>query len=119
MAEFRFLFTASDYERTVDFYARVLGLSIVASWVEGGRGTIVAATAEGEIEIIENLATVLSERVTGGALAWEVDDLDTYVERIRSLGAPVLVEPADRAWGHRNATIVDPDGLQITLFQVL
>ncbi len=115
MREFRFLLTASDYQRTVDFYTRVLGLPVVTSWEGDDPGTIVRATNEGEIEIFSGDGNPIS----GAALAWQVDDVDAEIEAVRARGATVVTEPSDQLWGHRNATIVDPDGLNITLFQVL
>lgn len=38
-----------------------------------------------------------------------VDDCEAVVERLRSAGATVLVEPADQPWGERMATVLDPD----------
>jgi lactoylglutathione lyase len=117
MAEFRFLFTAQDYERSVAFYTQMLELPVVTSWDDGGGGTIVAA-ADGEIEIFGHAGPGMPVPVTGAALAWEVDDVDAEIDRLRGRGVNVLEDPADRPWGHRNATIIDPDGLRITLFTV-
>lgn len=117
MPEFRFLFTAQDYERTVAFYTEALGLPVVASWDDHGRGTIVAA-ADGEIEIFGHDGPGEPPRVNGAAIAWEVDDVDVEIDRLRSSGVAVVKDPADRPWGHRSAVIEDPDGLRITLFTV-
>jgi catechol 2,3-dioxygenase-like lactoylglutathione lyase family enzyme len=117
MPEFRFLFTAQDYQRSVDFYTEALGLPVVASWDDHGRGTIVAA-ADGEIEIFGHDGPGAPPRVTGAAIAWQVADVDAEIVRLRRAGAAILEEPTDRSWGHRNAVISDPDGLRITLFTV-
>lgn len=117
MPAFRFIFTAQNYERSVTFYTKKLGLPVVTSWDEHGRGTIVAA-AEGQIEIFAP-GDKVAPRVSGAAIAWEVDEIDTRIDALRSAGVKVLEGPTDRPWGHRNATIEDPDGLRITLFSVL
>ncbi len=117
MPEFRFLFTAQDYERTVAFYTDTLGLPVVTSWDDHGRGTIVAA-ADGEIEIFGHEGDGTPSRVSGAAIAWEVADVDAEIARLRRAGVTVVSEPADQPWGHRNASIEDPDGLRITLFTV-
>jgi lactoylglutathione lyase len=44
-----------------------------------------------------------------------VDDVDVAVERLRAAGVPILVEPADQAWGERVAYVTDPDGNLVML----
>ena len=118
MADFRFIFTAQDYQRTIDFYTSTLGLSPVESWDDdGGRGTIFAA-ADGQIEIFAADVSIEPPRVSGAAIAWEVGDVDSEIARLRASGVVVLDGPTDRPWGHRNAAFEDPDGLRITLFTV-
>lgn len=39
-----------------------------------------------------------------------VPDVDAYWRRAQALGAPVLAEIADREYGLRDSTILDPDG---------
>ncbi len=114
MAEFRFLYTARDYEAAVAFYTETLGLPVVTSWDDDGRGTIVAATEGGEIEIFAGDDS--TEPPRGVALAWEVDDVDATHRVLSERGVEFVTPPTDRPWGHRNATLVAPDGLTITLF---
>ena len=118
MPDFRFVFTAQDYERTVAFYRDQLGLPVVSSWDDHGRGTILAA-GDGQIEIFGHDGDGSPPRVHGARIAWEVADVDAEIDRLRSRGVPVVSEPADQSWGHRNAGIEDPDGLPITLYTVI
>ncbi|RMH76828.1 MAG: VOC family protein [Actinomyces sp.] len=117
MAEFRVLYTSDAYEESVAFYTRRLGLEVVASWDDHGRGTIVAATDGGEIEIFAGDGT--AEPPRGVALAWEVDDVDERFRTLAARGVEFLSPPTDQPWGHRNATLAGPDGLTITLFTVI
>jgi len=117
MPAFRFLFTAQDYQRTVDFYTKTLGLRVVESWDDHGRGTIVAA-ADGQIEIFGDTGAG-APRVSGAALVWEVADVDAEIDRLRIIGVEIVDPPSDRPWGLRTASFDDPDGLRITLFTVL
>ena len=117
MPQFRFIFTAQDYERSVAFYRDTLGLAVVTSWDNGGRGTILQA-AGGQVEIFGHDGPGEPARVSGARIGWEVADVDAEVARLRSIGVPILDGVADRPWGHRNAAIADPDGLHITLFTV-
>ena len=45
-----------------------------------------------------------------GQLVFLVPDADREAERLRRLGAEILMGPVDRAWGHRTVHTVDPDG---------
>ena len=42
-----------------------------------------------------------------------VADVDRYWERARAMGAPVLAPIADREYGLRDFTILDPDGFGV------
>lgn len=117
MAEFRVLYTSDDYEKSVAFYTERLGLEVVTSWDDHGRGTIVAATDGGEIEIFAGDGSAESPR--GVALAWEVDDVDECFRTLSGRGVEFLSPPTDQPWGHRNTTLAGPDGFTITLFTVL
>lgn len=41
---------------------------------------------------------------------WTTGNLDELFRRAESLGAKVLQRPGDRAWGHRDFMVADPDG---------
>lgn len=117
---FRFLFSAQDYPATVTFYTQTLGLPVVESWEDDNEaGTIVQAFGDGQVEMFRHQGAGAAPRVSGAAIAWQIEGVDAEIERLRSAGVPVITEPADQPWGHRNATIEDPNGIRITLFQVL
>lgn len=118
MGQFRFVFTAQDFDRSTGFYRDTLGLPVSASWDEHGRGIILLATGTGQIEIFEHVDTGSPPVPTGMKLAWEVDDVDAEFDRLAAAGVTILEGPTDRPWGHRNITISDPDGIAITLFTV-
>lgn len=118
MRQFRFVFTAGDFDRSVSFYRDALRLPVVASWDEHGRGIIFSAAGTGSIEIFEHVASGVAPIPSGLKLAWEIDDIDAEIGRLTDAGVMVIEPPTDRPWGHRDATIQDPDGLIITLFTV-
>ncbi|WP_326560271.1 VOC family protein [Micromonospora sp. NBC_01796] len=43
------------------------------------------------------------------------DDVDRAVEDLRTVGVPVLFEPADQPWRERAAYVADPDGNPILI----
>lgn len=117
MAEFRFIFTAVDYDSTVAFYVEKMGLPVLRSWDDHGRGTIISAAGEGQIEIFGGDDN--TEPLSGAALAWEVEDIDADHARLVAAGVEFVAAPTDQPWGHRNATVIAPEGLTITLFTVV
>ena len=93
MGDFRVVFTASDYDRTVGFFRDVMGLEILVSFEVGGRGTILLA-ADGQIEIFANDSEEAVAPVSGAAMAWEVPDAATEYDRLAAAGAD-LEDPPD------------------------
>jgi lactoylglutathione lyase len=124
--QLRVAITTSDYSGLVAFYRDALGVEIEEQWDnEQGLGTILAmgrATLEvfneqqaGSVDQIE-----VGQRISGPfRFALEVPDVDAAVERAVAHGATLVHAPIVTPWGDRNARIAAPDGLQITLFQVM
>jgi predicted enzyme related to lactoylglutathione lyase len=54
--------------------------------------------------------------VDGPELTVRVEDVDVTTERLRSLGVPILEEPATMPWGSRHAWIADPDGRRMSIY---
>jgi len=50
---------------------------------------------------------------------FEVDDLDQWHARAVERGAPAGRFPEDMPWGHREASVLDPNGLVVTCFSKL
>jgi catechol 2,3-dioxygenase-like lactoylglutathione lyase family enzyme len=124
--ELRLALTTQDYDRLVRFYCDGLGLEPAELWVnendkamllELGRATI-EIFDEAHAEIVDQLE--VGARVSGAIrLALEVPDVDAAVTRLLAKGATLVHEAIVTPWNHRNARLRDPDGMQITLFQVL
>jgi uncharacterized glyoxalase superfamily protein PhnB len=58
-------------------------------------------------------------RVSGQIrFALQVPDLHGAMERLLAHGATLVHPPVETPWGDHNVRMQDPDGLQITLFQV-
>jgi hypothetical protein len=64
-----------------------------------------------------NLVNPKAAPLGHGVLLWfEVDDFDAAVKRARSLNAKVLLEPhVNRAPGHRETWLEDPDGYVVVI----
>lgn len=118
MSEFRVAFVAGDYDATVGFFRDVMGLEVLRSFEEGGRGTILLA-ADGQIEVFASDAGRGDPGVSGVALAWQVDDADAAHARIVANGGSVNGPPALQPWGHKSFAVDGPDGWTITLYQIV
>jgi methylmalonyl-CoA/ethylmalonyl-CoA epimerase len=124
--EMRVALTGADYERLLKFYRDGLGLEPSQDWSgEMGRA-ILLDMGKATMELFdEQQATSVDrievgERVSGHVrLAMQVPDLPAAVERLLAHGATLVHPPVVTPWGDRNARLQDPDGLQVTLYQVM
>ena len=73
---------------------------------------------EKQAQVIDQLEA--EKRVSGQIrFALQVPDLTAAMQRLVEHGATVVHPPVLTPWGDRNVRMQDPDGLQVTLFQVL
>jgi len=123
--ELRVALTTGDYERLVKFYCAGLGIEPTAIWNNGqGRALILdmgAATLEifdeAQAQTIDELEA--GQRVSGQIrFALQVPDLQAAMGRLLAHGATLVHPPVITPWGDYNVRLQDPDGMQITLFQV-
>lgn len=124
--ELRVALTTSQYERLVQFYCAGLGLEPEQIWTNDEDRAVILGMGRATLEIFdEGHAQIIDEIEAGqrvsGALrfALQVPDLDAALERVLAHGATLVHPPIVTPWGHRNVRLQDPDGMQITLFQVL
>ena len=125
--ELRVALTAADYERIISFYEDALGLEPAALWTNESGRAVIYELGRGTLEVFDegHAASIdqieAGERLSGQIrFALEVPDLDAALERIRARGIVTTIhEPVITPWRHYNARLTSPDGMQITLFQVL
>jgi len=124
--EFRIAMTAQDYDKLVAFYEDTLGLEADEIWTQGDNKGVIYDMGKATLEILdENSAATVDQieagkRVSGQIrFALEVQDVDAALQRALAKGATLVHEPIITPWRHRNVRLQSPDGLQITLFQVL
>ncbi len=123
--QLRVAVTTSDYERLVKFYCDGLGLEPAAIWNNDGGRALMLDMGQATLELFdERQAEVIDQlevekRVSGPIrYALQVPDLDAAIQRLTAHGAALVHAPVVTPWGDRNARFQDPDGIQITLFQV-
>ncbi|OLB74772.1 MAG: hypothetical protein AUI14_22650 [Actinobacteria bacterium 13_2_20CM_2_71_6] len=124
--ETRIALTVPDLAAALSFYRDALGLFELDSW-EGpeGSGALLdagPATIEllspGQAAYIDEIEVGLP--VSGPVrLALQVDESDTVAARLVGAGGRLAGEPVLTPWGHRDTRIVAPDGMQLTLFELV
>lgn len=84
----------AQLDQAIEFYTKVLGLSVLRSWGEGtGRGVMIDVGGD----VIEMFADAGPGRTIGPVdhLALATDDVDGVIEDVRKAGYPVTQEPGD------------------------
>jgi predicted enzyme related to lactoylglutathione lyase len=123
--EFRIAFTSANFERLVKFYSDGLGIEPSAIWDNGQGQGLVLDMGRATLEIFdEDQAQTVDQIEAGGRIsgqirfALQVPDLKEAMERLLAQGARLVHPPVITPWGDYNVRLQDPDGMQITLFQV-
>jgi len=122
---FDFLLRVTDLQRAIDFYTRVLGMTLLRTTERPEQKYSLAFVGYGsnpehaEIELTYNHGVHQYEMGTAfGHLALGVSDVYATCERIRAQGGQITREPGPVAGGTRViAFVVDPDGYKIELIQ--
>ncbi len=124
--ELRVALTTDDYERLVRFYCDGLGLEPAQLWTDDDDRAVILEMGQATLEIFdENHARIIDEIETGKRtsgpirFALQVPDLEAAMNRLLEKGATLVHPPIVTPWKHHNVRLQDPDGMQITLFQVL
>jgi len=115
----------TDLQRAIDFYTRVLGMTLLRTTERPEQKYSLAFVGYGsnpdhaEIELTYNHGVHQYEVGTAfGHLALGVSDVYATCDRIRAQGGKITREPGPVAGGTRViAFVVDPDGYKIELVQ--
>lgn len=123
--ELRVAVTTSDYERLLKFYCDGLGMEPSQVWENQGGRALVLDMGRATLEIFDQDQAASVDQIEAGRrisgkirFALQVPDLQAAMDRLVSKGAIVVHPPVVTPWGDYNVRLQDPDGLQITLFQI-
>jgi hypothetical protein len=117
MPQFRFMYQSRKFDGTVVFWAEQVGLDQVGGWDRGDDRGAMFAAADGIVEILYSApAPPLTDPIY---LVFEVEDVDRWHGQPVARGAPRGRSPEDMPWGHREASVLDPNGLVVTVFSKL
>ena len=124
--ELRVALTTADYDRLVRFYSIGLGIAPAQLWTDGADRALLLELGRATLEIFDEPHAAAVDQIEAGGrvsgpirFALQVPDLDAALERLLAVGATLVHPPIVTPWRHRNVRVQDPDGLQVTLFQVL
>ena len=116
---------ASDMETSIRFY-RLLGLDLPET---PGEGHVEAAAANGTRLMLDSEEVMRSfrddwSRETGNQLGLAFEcaspaEVDELYARVVAAGFHGEKEPWDAFWGQRYAMLLDPDGVEISLYAPL
>lgn len=114
----------SDYRRSLDFYTRLLGLTVKAENYRPETESYKTDLALGGEYVIELFSfNNPPERVTGPEaaglrhLAFEVDDVDAAVTQLELMGIAHEAIRTDAATGKRFVFFYDPDRQPLELYE--
>jgi lactoylglutathione lyase len=123
--ELRVAFTVSNFERSVRFYAEGLGIEPAALWNNNGGQALILNMGNATLEIFDKKqAQVIDQleaekRISGQIrFALQVPDVESAMTRLLAHGALLVHPPVKTPWGDYNVRLQDPDGMQVTLFQI-
>jgi len=123
--ELRVAVTTADYERLLKFYTIGLGIDPAQFWQNGDGHAAILNLGHATLEIFDEAQAQtideieVGQRVSGPVrFALQVPDLQAALDRLLAHGVKLVHPPVQTPWGDLNARVQDPDGLQITLFQV-
>jgi catechol 2,3-dioxygenase-like lactoylglutathione lyase family enzyme len=114
--------TADDLARSTRFYTDVLGFLVSERWTDSRgalRGVMLKAGAC-EIGLSQDDWAKGRNRAKGvGMRLWceTGQDIDELAARIRAAGGKLSEEPTTQAWGARSLSVIDPDGIHLTIFR--
>lgn len=122
--EFRFVFHAHDYDKSVAFYRDSLNMEVVSSWDRAdSKGTLLRASESTIIEIFgapqgDPPFDYPPADQSGMSLAFRVENVEGLHQQLLDSSAEITEPPTQKPWGHYSVKCKDPDGLPITLFEL-
>jgi catechol 2,3-dioxygenase-like lactoylglutathione lyase family enzyme len=125
-------FSITDFEKTVEFYTKMLGFKIEYQRVEEGFAYLSLGEAQLMVDQIAKTRTWKTgefEHPLGRGVNLQiqtVEKLDTLLSRLRRNNVPLFMEPEEKWYrkgdhevGNRQFLVQDPDGYLLRFFEDL
>jgi methylmalonyl-CoA/ethylmalonyl-CoA epimerase len=123
--ELRVALTTDAYEQLASFYRQGLGLEPSQVWAEDQGRALVLDMGRATLEVFDEKQAETVDQIEVGRrisgqirFALQVPDLDAALQRLLDHGATLVHPPVVTPWGDYNVRVQDPDGMQITLYQI-
>jgi methylmalonyl-CoA/ethylmalonyl-CoA epimerase len=123
--ELRVALTTDAFERSVSFYRDGLGLEPAQVWPDDQGRALILNMGKATLEVFDEMQAQTIDHIEVGRrisgqirFALQVPDLKAAMQRLLAHGATLVHPPVVTPWGDHNVRLQDPDGMQITLFQI-
>ena len=123
VTELRVALTVPDFDEALAFYRDALGLPELADWSTDEGRVVLLDAGRATLELFDEAQAAMVDRVEAGhrvsgtvRFAFEVADSEATARTLVSAGAEEMALPVTTPWGDRNARVLAPDGMQLTLF---
>lgn len=121
--ELRVVLTVMDLDRAVRFFRDEVGLQQIDEFhQDGGHGFLLEA-GRATLELFDEAQAAAIDKIEVGRrvagpvrLGLRTDDSDSLARKLAAAGGQVIGGPVVTPWGDRNARVVGPDAIQLTLF---
>lgn len=105
---------------SADFYEETLGFRRLDSWDAGDHEAVLLEASNGRmLELLSVKDPDGYQPPHGVGFVFVVDDVNAWHDRLQSRGVKIAMGIDDRPWGHRSFGLEDPDGITITIAQIL
>ena len=109
-----------DLGTSTDFYEGTLGFRRLDAWdAEDHRAVLVEAGEGRLVELRSSDDTPAYQPPHGVGFVFIVDDVDAWHDRLQSQSVKIAMGIDDREWAHRSFGLEDPDGVTVTIAQIL
>ena len=114
-------FTVNDIDRSVRFYADILGFIVIEQMSDGAKlqGVLLKAGACKLGLSQDDWARGRDRKKGEGMRLWcdTVQDIDALATRIRAAGGLLSDEPKNQPPGEKSISVTDPDGFHLTIYR--
>lgn len=110
----RVLLRPADFDASIDFYERSLGLVRYREWGSAPHRGVVFFLGGGYLELTEAAS---SGPVRGARLWLQVADVEVVHQELGRAGVTIQAPPESKPWGLIEMVVVDPDGLELVVVE--
>lgn len=112
------------FDKMLHFYRDILEMRSLSSWKRPDSvGALLSpgkAAGQMIVEILDDKDRPARRSPPRNVdLSLEVRDVDAWHDRLQKQGIEVVATLEDKPWGHRAFSVEDPDGMRVTIYEVV